>query len=129
MLKLSQQVHTNILNLSTLIQTCLFVTLSTILQHCTHNETVTHCCSPMALCAVGCIQQAKLPSLDPPSHPRVPSVTILSASSVQTLVHCVVKYSRPPDLMSSYNVSLPFAWITGPATDPSLEKCCKGLGI
>ena len=48
-----------------------------------------------------------------------PSVTILSASSVWTLVHCVVKYSRPPDLKSSSNVSLPFAWITGPATDPS----------
>ena len=30
-------------------------TLSTILQHSTHNETVTHCCSPMALCAAGCI--------------------------------------------------------------------------
>ena len=28
-----------------------------------HNETVTHCCSPMALCAAGCILQAKLPSL------------------------------------------------------------------
>jgi hypothetical protein len=27
-----------------------------------------------------------------------------------------VKYSRPPDLKSSSNVSLPFAWITGPAT-------------
>jgi hypothetical protein len=39
---------------------------------------------------------------------------------VRTLVHCVVKYSRPPDLKSSSNVSLPFAWITGPATDPSL---------
>ena len=48
-----------------------------------------------------------------------PSVTILLASSVRTLVHCVVKYSRPPDLKSSSNVSLPFAWITGPATDPS----------
>ena len=50
-----------------------------------------------------------------------PNVTILSASSVQMLVHCVVKYSRPPDLKSSSNVSLPFAWITGPVTDPSLD--------
>ena len=25
---------------------------------------VTHCCSPMVLCTVGCIPQAKLPSLD-----------------------------------------------------------------
>jgi hypothetical protein len=41
---------------------------------------------------------------------------------VQTLVHCVVKYSRPPDLKSSSNVSLPFAWITGLATDPSLSS-------
>ena len=32
-----------------------------------------------------------------------------------------VKYSRPPDLKSSSNVSLPFAWITGPATDPSFN--------
>ena len=30
------------------------------------------------------------------------------------LVHCVVKHSRPPDLKSFSNVSLPFAWITGP---------------
>ena len=85
----------------------------------THNETVTHCCSPMAICAAGCILQAKLPSLDTQPPPGSPRLTILSASSVRTLVHCVVKYSRPPDLKSSSNVSLPFAWITGPATDPS----------
>ena len=48
-------------------------------------------------------------------------MTILLASSVQTLVHCVVKYSRPPDLKSSSNVSLQFAWIIGPATDPSFS--------
>ena len=36
----------------------------------------------------------------------IPSVTILSVSSVWTLV---VKYSRPPDLKSSSNVSLLFA--------------------
>ena len=29
------------------------------------------------------------------------------------LVHCVVKPSRPSDLKSSSNISLPFAWITG----------------
>ena len=51
--------------------------------------------------------------------PGSPSVTILSASSVWMLVHCVVKYSRLPDLKSSSNVSLPFVWITGPTTDPS----------
>ena len=54
-----------------------------------------------------------------PSHPGFPQVTILLASSVRTLVHCVVKYSRPPDLQSASNVSLPFAWITGLARDPS----------
>ena len=37
------------------------------------------------------------------------------------LVHCAVKYGRPPDLKSSSNVSLQFAWIKGPATDPSLH--------
>ena len=31
----------------------------------------------------------------------------------------VVKHSRPPDLKSSSNVGLPYAWITGPATDAS----------
>ena len=38
---------------------------------------------------------------------------------MRTLVHCVVKHSRPPDLKSASNVSLPFAWITGTAKDPS----------
>ena len=93
----------------------------------THNETVTHCCSPMAICAAGCILQAKLPSLDTQPPPGSPRLTILSASSVRTLVHCVVKYSRPPDLKSSSNVSLPFAWITGPATDPSFVYCSTRL--
>ena len=41
-------------------------------------------------------------------HLATPSLTILSASSVRKLVHRVVKYSRPPDLKSSSNVSLPF---------------------
>ena len=36
------------------------------------------------------------------------------SNPVQTLVYCVVKHSRPPDLKSSSNLSLPFAWITGP---------------
>ena len=44
-----------------------------------------------------------------------------------TLVHCVVKYSRPRDLKSSSNVSLPFAWITGPATDPSYFMIERGV--
>ena len=33
-----------------------------------------------------------------------------------------MKYSRPPDLTSSSNVSLQFAWVTGPTTDPRLFK-------
>ena len=41
---------------------------------------------------------------------------------MRTLVYCVVKNSRPPDLKSSSNVSLPFVWITGPATDPSSSQ-------
>ena len=48
-------------------------------------------------------------------------MTILSASPVQMLVHCVVKHSRPPDLKSSSNVTLTFAWVTGPATYPSFR--------
>ena len=67
----------------------------------THNETVTHCCLLMALCAAGCILQAKL----------------LSASSVRKMIHCEVKYSRPLDLKSSSIVNLPFAWIREPATE------------
>ena len=51
--------------------------------------------------------------------PGSPRVTILSLSPVQTLVHCVVKHSRPSDLKSSSSVNLPFALITEPATDPS----------
>ena len=36
-------------------------------------------------------------------------------------VDCVVKHSRPPDLKSSSNVSLPFTWITGPQSRESQE--------
>ena len=53
--------------------------------------------------------------------PRFPWWTIQSASSVQMLAFIEMKHSRPPDLKSSSNVSLPLAWITGPATDPSFE--------
>ena len=52
-------------------------------------------------------------------------MTILSASSVRTLAFIEMKHSRPPDLKSSSNVSLPFAWITGPATDPSYHPSNK----
>ena len=36
------------------------------------------------------------------------------------LVCFLIEYNRPPDHKSSSNVSLPFAWTTGPATDPSI---------
>ena len=48
-------------------------------------------------------------------------MTILSASSVRTLIHCETQQSRPPDLKPSSKLRLPFAWITGPSTDPSLS--------
>ena len=47
-------------------------------------------------------------------------LTILLASSMQTLVHCVVRHSRPPDLKSSSIISLPFAWITSPRKQTQL---------
>ena len=56
------------------------------------------------------------------SPPGSPSVTILSASPVQTLAFIEMKHNRPPDLKSSSNASLPFAWIAGPAT-----PACKFL--
>ena len=40
-------------------------------------------------------------------------------SPVQKLFHFVVNYSRPSDLKSSSNISLPFTWIIGPVRDPS----------
>ena len=36
-----------------------------------------------------------------------PRVTILLASPVRTLVHCVMKPRRPPDFKSSSNINLP----------------------
>ena len=47
----------------------------------------------------------------------------LWASSVRTLVHCAVMYSRLADLKSSSKVSLLFSWIIGAATDPSIVCC------
>ena len=38
------------------------------------------------------------------------------------LVHCVLKHSRPPNLKPSSNLSLPFSWIRGPATDPNFSR-------
>ena len=80
---------------------------------------MTHCCSPMVLCAVGCIPQAKLPYLNTYQPLGSPSVAILLASSVWTLVHCLAKYRKSPDLKSSSDVNLTFACIIGPTTDPN----------
>ena len=74
--------------------------------HNTQWNPVTHYCLPMLLFTAGCILQAKLTSLNNLPSPGSPWVTVLSASSVQTLVHCVMKDSRPPDLKSSSNVRL-----------------------
>ena len=41
------------------------------------------------------------------------------------LFHCVVKHIRHSELKSSSNVSLPFSWITGPATDPNCSNKFK----
>ena len=98
---------------------CLIGTLSTILPHFTHTMKPSDPLLPLG--DVSCRQSCHLLT---PSHPLgSPRVTTLSASSVRTLVHCVAKHSRPPDLKSSSKVSLPFAWITGPATDPSFVCC------
>ena len=95
-----------------------FVTMSTTLQHFTHIEiqwpTAARRCH-FGLWDVSCRQSWHLLT---PSHPQVPPEW-----PVWMVVHCIVKHSRPPDLKSSLNVSLPFAWITRPATDP---KCNLG---
>ena len=88
---------------------CHLGTLSTILQHFTHTMKPS---DPLLLADV--TLRAKLTPLDTQPPSGSPRVTILSASPVQTLVHCVVKPSRPADLKSSSNISLPFARITGP---------------
>ena len=46
---------------------------------------------------------------------------LLLASPLWMLVHCVMSHSRPPDLKSSLNVSLPFVWITGPLKGIQLD--------
>ena len=82
-------------------------TLSTILQHFTHTMKPS---DPLLLSNVtlhcGMYPADKVDTLPSLGSPRV---TTLLASPVRTLVYCVVKHSRPPDLKSSSNVSLPFA--------------------
>jgi hypothetical protein len=41
---------------------------------------------------------------------------------VRTLNDHFKSEPKPPDLRPSSNVDFPVAWITGPATDPSLES-------
>jgi hypothetical protein len=43
-------------------------------------------------------------------------------SLVRTLNDHLKSEPEPPDLRPSSNVDFPVAWITGPATDPSLER-------
>ena len=63
---------------------------------------VSLCCGMYPACKVDISQHLAIP--------RFPRVTILSASPVRTIVHCVVKLSRPSDLKSSSNIRLPFAF-------------------
>ena len=42
--------------------------------------------------------------------------------SASPVFHCVVKQSRPPDLKSSSNVSLPFSHYRSEQTDPATQK-------
>jgi hypothetical protein len=43
-------------------------------------------------------------------------------SLVRTLNDHLKSEPEPPDLRPSSNVDFPVAWITGPATDPSLSR-------
>ena len=97
-------------------------TLSTILQHLTHNETqwptATRRCR-FALHDVSCRQSWHLST---PSHLRVPPEwPTVGKPSTDAGSLCSEKHSRPPELKSSSNVSLPFAWITGPRKQTQLQ--------
>ena len=58
-------------------------------------------------------------SLDNLATPGSPRVSMLTSGLVRTPVQRDTKHSRTPALKPSSNSSLPVAWITGPATDPS----------
>ena len=60
--------------------------------------------------------------------PGSPRVSMLTPSLVRTLVQRDTQCSRTPVLKPSSNSSLPFAWITGPATDPSCHPISIGGG-
>ena len=82
----------------------------------TQWNPVTHCCSPMALCAVWCILQTNLPSLSTTSHPKVPPVWPYFQ---QTQCRCWHSLKWSMTSQSSSNVSLPLAWITEPCNSHS----------
>ena len=94
---------------------------STILHHFTHNEIqfpTAACQWPFALRDVFRRQSCHLST---PSHPRLPSVWPYCRQAQCGRWH-LLKWSIA-DLLtsqSSSNVSLPFACITGHATNPSL---------
>ena len=64
-------------------------------------------------------------SLDNLATPGSPKVSMLTPSLVRTPIQRVTMHSRTPVLKPSSNCSLPVAWITGPATDPSYQKRSK----
>ena len=64
-------------------------------------------------------------SLDNLATPGSPKVSMLTPSLVRTLVQHVTQCSRTPVLKPSSNSGLPIAWITEPATDPSLSALLK----
>ena len=61
-------------------------------------------------------------SLDNLATSGSPKVSMLTPSLVRTLVQRVTRCNRTPVLKPSSNSSLPNAWITEPATDPSWEE-------
>ena len=90
---------------------CLIGTLSTILQHFTCNMKPS---DPLLL--LDCtLRYRKYPAgkvaiFRHLATPRIPQCddTVINLN-LRTLVHCILKYSRPPDLKSSSYVSLPLA--------------------
>ena len=66
-------------------------------------------------------------SLDNLATPGSPRVSMLTSGLVRTPVQRDTKHSRTPALKPSSNSSLPVAWITGPATDPSYPESSEKL--
>ena len=83
----------------------------------------------MAICAAGCISQAKLPSLHTYSPLGSPSVTILLARSVRTLAFIEMKSSRPPDLSVILKCQPPICLDYKARNRPQLVQNCICLMI